>query len=305
MRGPPHDVKPLHFHLDQLVTFYLVATALSFTDAAEQLCLTQPAVSMQIRTLETRFGVKLVSMRKRVVCLTAAGEALVPHAEQVYRSALAAESLLRSHGGNSHLKIGVASALTLYLLPLVERFKDLNPDVHVTLKEGSSLKLLDELRESRHDVCLVADSNGAAADLTVRRLDAIAPLGLVVSPDNPLSSQDAVNWEDLAPYPLILRCEGSVSRNIVLDELATRGIAPTIAAELDSVEAVNWLVQHGGGVALVFLPSVAREITDHRLVVLPMVSGSVSVGIDLVVRPESVVPPACQAFISLAEEMVA
>ena len=56
-------MKPLHFHLDQLVTFYLVATARSFTEAAEQLCLTQPAVSMQIRSLETRFGVKLLSVR--------------------------------------------------------------------------------------------------------------------------------------------------------------------------------------------------------------------------------------------------
>ena len=84
-----------------------------------------------------------------------------------------------------------------------------------------------------------------------------------------------------------------------------RGIHPTIAAELDNVEATNRLVQHGGGVALVFLPSVSREIADNRLVMLPMVSGSVSVGIDLVVRSDSEAPAAAQAFISLVEEMVA
>ena len=298
-------MKPLHVHLDQLVTFYLVATARSFTDAAEQLSLTQPAVSMQIRSLETRFGVKLLSVRRRVVCLTAAGEELLPHAEQVYRSARSAELLLRAHGGGSQLKIGVTSALTLYLLPLVERFKDHYPGVCVTIREGSSLKLLDELRESRHHVCLIADSNGAATDLAVRRLQAVAPLALVASPDNPLSMQDTVCWEDLAPYPLILRGEGSVARNIVLDELANRGIHPTIAAELDNVEATNWLVQHGGGVALVFLPSVTREIADRRLVVLPMVTGNVTVGIDLVVRSEPELHSACHDFISLVEKMVA
>ena len=240
-----------------------------------------------------------------MVNLTDAGEALLPHAEQVYRSARAAESLLRSHSGATQLNIGVASALTLYLLPLVERFKVLYPDVRVTIKEGSTLKLLEELRECRHHVCLVADSNGAAVDLTVRRLDAIAPLALIAAPDNPLSGQDTVSWEDLAPYPLIVRCEGSVARNIVLDELAARDIHPTIAAELDNVEAMNRMVQHGGGVALVFLPSVSREIADSRLVMLPLASGSLSVGIDLVVRPESEVPLAAQAFISLVEEMVA
>lgn len=297
-------MKPANINLDHLVAFYLVATEASFTEAAERLCVTQPAVSMQIRSLEARFGVRLISVRRKAVHLTQEGRLLFPHAEQIFRSAVAAEALLKSRGAGVHLRIGIASALTLSLLPLIEEFKELQPLVSVTIKEGSSLNLLEELRECKHTLCLVADSGAVGKDLNVQHLNRVAKLALVASPDNPLCALAQVSWEDLAPYPLILRCEGSVVRNIVLEELRKRGISPTIGAEVDNVEAMNTLIRQDKGVALMFLPSITQEIADRELVVLPLDSGEVSVGIDVVTRNDADIPSVCRAFVALMAKSV-
>lgn len=185
---------------------------------------------------------------------------------------------------------------------MIEELKELHPPVTITIKEGSSLNLLEELRECKHALCLVADSGDLGKDLKVQHLNAVAKLALVASPDNPLSAMAQVSWEDLAPYPLIVRCEGFVVRNIVLEELRKRGISPTIGAEVDNVEAMNRLIRQDKGVALMFLPNITQEIADRELVVLPLDSGEVSVGIDVVMGNDTDIPSVCRAFVALMAE---
>jgi DNA-binding transcriptional LysR family regulator len=111
----------------RLITFYFVAREKSFTAAASNLCITQPAVSMQIKALEQQFGVKLIHVKKKRVHLTEEGELLLEQAAGVYHSSIAAERLLLHHGESGGLRIGVATALTLHLFPLVERVIDPHP----------------------------------------------------------------------------------------------------------------------------------------------------------------------------------
>lgn len=128
-------MKALKVNVDQLITFYFIAKEGGITDASELLCLSQPAVTMQVSTLQKYFGVKLINVKKKRVHLTKAGKELFPYAEEIYRSALKGESLLVSYR-NNNLRIGISGALTLFIIPVVDRFKALCPTVRMTIRDG-------------------------------------------------------------------------------------------------------------------------------------------------------------------------
>jgi DNA-binding transcriptional LysR family regulator len=294
-------MKPPRVNLSQLVTFYLVAKEGGLSQAAEKLCITQPAVTMQIKTLEGHFGVKLITAKRNKVQLTKAGEMLLPYAEEIYQVAIKAEGCLESYS-TTVLRIGVSAALTLYITPVIERFKDLYPAVRVKLREGRSIALVDELLDFEHDLCVVASLGGSNEHLTAYRLPHAEQMVLVAAPENPLAKKLRVTWEDVARFPLILHCEGSMARKVILDEFKHRGIDPSIGAEIDSVECMKQLIREGKGVALMFLPNVQKELDLQQLKVLPLPDGGARIGVDIVHRREVHLSRPCENFLSLVKK---
>ena len=295
MRAPL--INPYH-----LITFYFVAKENSFTVAANNLCISQPAVSMQVKALERQFGVKLIHVKKKRVYLTAEGEALLPQAEGVYHSSIAAERLLLHHGESGCLRIGIATALTLHLFPLVERFRDRYPSARVTLREGTSLRLVEELLDFKHDLCLVASSGQPRKNLKVFHARQTEKMVLVASPESPIAQKNEVGWKDLEHYPLILHGEGSVARKRMLEQLEKRGLRPRIATEIDNISGMKRLIQQDKGVGLMYLPNVKDEVADDTLAILPFDCGEVQLGIDVVMRREAEIVAPCAAFLGLVEE---
>ncbi|GAB4265816.1 MAG: selenium metabolism-associated LysR family transcriptional regulator [Deferrisomatales bacterium] len=286
-------------HVSQLITFYFVARDRSITSASEALCLTQPAVSKQIKALEEQFGVKLIHVVRRRVVLTEEGERLFPHAEAACRAALGAERLLRFYGGGGVLRIGVAAALTLYLVRAIDRFKERYPSVRVTVREGPSLEVVRELRDFRHDLCLVASLREPAPDLDVHHVRLTEQVVFVSAPGNPLAKRRQVGWEDLEERPLILQGEGSMARKLVLEEFRKRHLSPRIAAEIDNVAGMKELVAQGKGIAPMTRPNVAEELARGTLVALPLDPGEAGLGIDVVLRRTADRSPLCDEFLDL------
>lgn len=292
----------LNIHLDQLMTFYFVATAQSFTAAAEILCVTQPAVTAQLRSLEETYGVKLVYVKKKRAHLTEEGEMLLPFAEGVYRSALRAEELLKARGGEKSLRIGVAPALSHYLSPAVALFSGLYPFIRVVVREGSSRLLLEGLRDFSHDLCFVGSADERPEEFCVHKLRHAERMMLVASPANPLASKDSVGWEDLEGCPLVLHGEGSVARRLILEEFGKRALRPNIAAEVDNAAYIKQLVEGRGAVALMFSPNVEEDVAHDRLRVLPWGGGEIQIGIDVVLRKGAKMAPACTAFLKVLRQ---
>lgn len=286
-------------HLDQLVTFFFVATEKSFTAAAERLCVTQPAVTAQIRSLEESFGVKLVHVRKKRVQLSPEGELLLPYATEVYRAAIRAEDLLTQHGPGKVLRIGVASPLAGYVFPVVTLFAELYPSVRVVVREGSSLTLLEALRGFKHDVCFIASLDEVAPDLKRYHLRHAERMTLVAGRGGPLSDREEVDWSDLEGCPLVLHGEGSVARRLILQEFRKRGIEPRIAAEVDNLEYLKQLIELRAAVGLLFSPNVEAELSGHRLKAIPLKSGDLQLGIDVVLPAEAETTPLCAALLSI------
>ncbi|MGD0660631.1 MAG: LysR family transcriptional regulator [Syntrophorhabdales bacterium] len=291
-------------NVQQLMTFYVVAKEESFSVAAERLFISQPAVTQQIKALDAQFGVKLVHVKRKRVHLTPVGEQLVGYAEEVINRVMAAENFLKSYSlGN--LQIGVSCVLTPYLTPVIEQFKELYSSVTVSVREGPSLGLVEDLLDFKFDLCLVGTLPTVNKKLHVTRIPEVEKMVLVASPDYPLACTAEVKWEDLVHHPLIIQSEGSMARVAILRHFAKRNLTPFIGAEVDNIEFAKELARQKKGVALVFLPRVREEVAQGRLTIIPITDGEIRLGIDIVTNQERAVSPVLSAFLGLAEKYFA
>lgn len=294
-------MNPPKINMDQLITFYFVASEKSFAAASDKLCISQPAVTMQIATLQKRFGVKLINVKKKKVYLTKTGEDLFLQAEEICRGAMKAESLLEGYR-NNNLRIGISGALTLYLMPVVDYFKEIQPSIKVTVKEGRSLQLIEELIDFQHDFCIVGTFENINSQLRALHILETEKMVLVTAPHDPVSEMKEVMWKDLEKYPLILHCEGSMARRLILEEFRKRDIKPSISAEIDSIEGMKQLIEKGKGVGLMFPPNVKDEVAFGKMKIVPICDGDLKAGIDLVVVRDTELSPPAKAFLGLIEE---
>lgn len=293
-------MKSLHINLDQLVTFYYVAKERSLSRASEKLCVTVPAVAKQIKSLEAFFRVKIITVRKKQVYLTNMGTMLFPLAEEVYHAAIKAESLLL--GGKDNLRIGVSFGLTRRFLAILDRFKAIHPPISVTVREGPSLRLVSELLEFQHDLCIVATPSTLSSELRAFRVPRPYKMLLVAAPGSLLTRKREVKWEDLNNYPVVLHGEGSLSRKLVLEEFQKRNVKPFIAASLDSIEVINELVHQGAGVTFTPPWTVADDLAAKKLQVVHIKGGEVELWMDIVVHKRVIQTSACKAFLGLIGE---
>jgi len=225
------------------------------------------------------------------------GTMLFPYAEEVYHSSLKAESLLLS--SKNDLRVGVSFALTRRFLPIVDRFKEVHPSVAVTLREGSSLRLLAELMEFHHDLCIVATPSVISEELQAFRIPQPERVLLIAAPRTPLAKKEWVTWEDLNDYPIVLHGEGSLSRKLILDEFQRRGVRPFIAASVDGVEATKELVEQGIGAGFMTPCNIGQSLALERLKIVPLRDGELELSIDIVIHRGVLQTSASKAFLSL------
>jgi DNA-binding transcriptional LysR family regulator len=287
-------------NIQQLVSFYFVAKEKNFRAASEKLFVTQPAVTQQIKALEGQFGVKLIRINKQKVYLTKAGARLLDYAEVIVNHATMAENFLKSYRVNN-FRIGVATTITLYLTPAIDKFKEIFPSVMVSVREAPSFALIEDLIDFKFDVCVTGTLPRIDKRLHVTRMPEVEQLVLVAAPDHVLTRKVSVKWEDLVGHPLILQSEGSAAREVILQHFARRNLTPTIGTEVDNTECAKQLALQKKGVALMFLPSVKEELARGRLTIIPT-DGMIRMGIDIVTNQDLAVSPLTEAFMGIVKK---
>jgi LysR family transcriptional regulator, low CO2-responsive transcriptional regulator len=287
-------------NVSQLLTFYFVGKEGNITAAAEQLCITQPAVTKQIRALQNQFGVKLIHVKKRRVYLTEVGQELFLYAEEVYHAVAKAESFLQTDR-NTNFRVGISSSLTAYLTPILDAFKESNPSMVLNVKEGASVQIVEELLDFQHDLVLVPPLYKISGELRIIHIPEAEKMVLVTSPVGPLAMKEHIAWKDLHGCPFILHREGSILRQLILDYFKERNIDIHVAANIDSIAFMKRLVEKGKGLALMLPASVKEETAAKRLKVLPVTDGDFWLGIDIVMQKQITSSPACRAFLRLLE----
>lgn len=252
----------------RLVVFRAVAEELSFRKAADQLYLTQPAVSLQIKALEEELGVQLFDRTGHSIVLTPAGRVLLGYACQSGDLLLAAEQEIAAlhgvHAGN--LALGASTTIAQYVLPgLLSGFRRLHPRVHPTLVSGNTEKIVEAVE--KHTVALGL-IEGPAQNRHVKTepflRDELVP---IVAASHPWAKRDAVTTAELAAAPLLMRERGSGTRRIVEMALERQGIrrsALKIAMELDSTETIKSAVEAGLGIGFVSRCALAKDLRLGR-----------------------------------------
>jgi DNA-binding transcriptional LysR family regulator len=293
---PPFQINPQH-----IICFYFVGREKSFSAASKTLCITEPAVHQQIRALELQFGVRLVYVKKKRVCLTKTGENLFGYAEEVFNRAMMTETFLKRCTLNN-LDIAIAWTLLMYLMPIIDKFKESHPTVQVIIHEGPSMILREELADFKHDICLIGSMSGLDERLSALRIPEVERMVFVASPEHPLAKASTVKWEDLVRYPFIAQHKGSMAREVLDQHFEERGLKPSIGTEVDNLECIRGLAREMRGIALMFLPNIRDDLALGRLKIIPLLDGEIKLGIDILMNRELAMSPALEAFLKVIVE---
>jgi DNA-binding transcriptional LysR family regulator len=293
---------PLDLPPQQLRTLVTVARRLSYTRAAEELHLTQPAVSIHIRKLERALGSTLFEHIGRRVSLTAAGQALYAYAERV----LALEDELRATLADvgevpqGPFDIGTSTTIGISILPgLVQQFVAANPLVRLQVRVGMGAEVIAGLLDGQLDIGLMI------GDVEHERLEAEHILDdqlvLIVSPEHCWASAQSVGPHDLVGEPMLLTWPGNGS--LIVGQLAALGITLDIVARSNSHPAIARLVEAGVGAGIVSRLAVADELEHGRLVAVALRDVDLRRSVYLVVHRDRHPTPALRAFRQLVTEL--
>ncbi|HZL53986.1 MAG TPA: LysR family transcriptional regulator, partial [Solirubrobacteraceae bacterium] len=242
----------------------------SFSAAAEALSYTQSAISQQIATLEAETGMTLLERHPRGVSLTAAGQALVGHAEGILARLEAAEAALEAIAGLRGGRLRMASFPTAgaTLMPLaIAAFRASYPDVELTLSEGEPEEIAPRLRAGELDLALLFEFAGELPrprDMT--RIDLLEDrLFLALPREHRLAARQRIRLEDLAREAWVQTSSSSPCARHVVRSCHAAGFEPNVAFESDDYQTVQGLVAAGVGVALI--PELALSVVREDIVI--------------------------------------
>jgi DNA-binding transcriptional LysR family regulator len=247
----------------RLTVFRKVAERLSFRKAAEELYLTQPAVSMQIKALEEELGVVLFDRSGSHVGLTPAGKAMLKYAEESAHLLDDARRALAGFGGTQSgaLTLGASTTIAQYVLPrLLSEFCASHPRVHPTLISGNTEQIVKAVEEERIQLGFI-EGPPRSRNLTLKPF-LEDELVLLVPAAHEWAEQVEIVPQDLTRAPLLMRERGSGTRHIIELALQRQRIRPAslnVVMELDSTEAIKSAVEAGLGVGFVSRWAIAKD----------------------------------------------
>lgn len=286
--------------LAQLRTFAHVARLNSFSRAAEQLHLTQPAVSAQVSALEDALGARLFDRFGKKIALSASGQVVLEAAEAVLgrlerlRTDLA--DLKEQRAGR--VSVGASHVAGVYLLPeLLAAFRQEYPGIDADVRIEPARRVVEMLAEGEVDCAVIGegapihDSRVAVKPIARDELVLIVPSGHV------FAQMPDVEPRRLAQFPFVLPRRDSASSEHLQDRLAAEGIRLDNVLELGNIGAVKRAVEAGLGISIVSRLAITHELADGRLRAVPLRDMALQRQIDLCWHHDRPFSRASEAFI--------
>ena len=268
------DAHMKNISLRQLRLFESVATNLSYSRAAEQMSLTQPAVSMQIQQLEAELGLQLLVKTGKRVSLNQAGEEMLRQTRRILNQILIAEEAMAgfhltdgAKGGFLHL--GVVATAHYFAPAMLMAFANEWPGVKFKLTVDRRENILRMLQEHQLDVA-IAGYPPSEGDVEAEAF-AQNPHYVVASANHPLAQQKNIPWEALRDEPFIFREPGSATRQFFEHLLQAQSLQVKLSMELSGNETVKQAVIAGMGISFLSAHSFQIEIQANKLAVLDMI----------------------------------
>ncbi|RSL16600.1 molybdate transport repressor ModE-like protein [Edaphobacter aggregans] len=263
----------------RLRVFRAVAEEMSFRKAAESLHLSQPAVSQQIRALEEECGARLFDRaggegHGTQIALTEAGRVLLRYATKAAETMAEAQRALAALNDEvvGELRLGASTTVAQYVLPrILGAFLKQYPHVHLSLVSGNTEEIVEAVAEERVALGII-EGPAMRRDVKTERM-VRDEMVLIVSPNHGWAKTGAIEPEDLANVPLLLRERGSGSRRVVERALKQVGLplrSLKVAMELDSTEAIISGVEAELGVGFVSRWAVSKVLRLGTVRIVPV-----------------------------------
>ncbi len=289
--------------LAPLRTLEAVARHGSFSRAARELNLTQPAVSMQIGQLERRLGLPLLERVGKRAFATPAGEVLLAHAARAFRELEAGVEHVQQLRGvvAGRVRLGTSASISVYLLPrALGRFRARFPAIDLVVVTGTASAVARGLVANELDVGLVSlplrDRELVVTPFYRDELVAIAPA------EPRWRRHRAIRAAELAAHPLILFDRGSTVRREIDAWFARARVTARAAMELGNTEAMKKFVEAGLGLSVTSEFSVKADVAARRLVAMPLEPTLIR-QIGLVRRRDKPVAPPLAAFLGALDDL--
>ncbi|QHT67336.1 LysR family transcriptional regulator [Rhodocytophaga rosea] len=293
----------MHYTLHQLKIFTVVAKHSSITRASEQLNMTQPAVSIQLRNLQDQFDIPLTEIIGRKLYITEFGKELVTIAESILASTeeISQQMLARKGLLTGKIKFSIVSTgkyiMPYYLAPFYKKYPHVKLEMDVTNRR----QVLETMQENKTDFALVSILPG---QLEVEE-ELLMPnaLWLVAGRDfMPGTTAAAGDISLLKDMPILYREDGSATRIVTEEYMSTVSVYPSIKLELSSTEAIKQAVIAGLGASVLSIYSLRSELLTGDVRLLPVTGFPLYAYWRLIWLKGKRFSPACQVFLTSIRE---
>jgi DNA-binding transcriptional LysR family regulator len=291
-------------NFNHLLVFHKVAEKRHFTRAAEELFISQPAVSKQVHELEKKLGMSLFTQVGRKIYLTEAGQLLYHYSKQIFALAAEAEVALgeMTKLERGHLRVGASTTIGTYLLPeLLGLYRERYPHVQLSVDIANATEIQERVLAYRTEIGIVEGS--VTHNELFRKVWREDELVLIASPLSPFTSTDVhLHLRHLLENDasFILRELGSGTREVLEEALEMRGFQPIPPfIELGSTEAIKQAVRAGLGLAFVSEHAIKLELAAGLLRRVPLVDFKLTRPLFIVYPKQKRVSKAAHAFLEL------
>jgi len=250
----------------QLSYFKKVAETKSISRAAEELLLTQPAVSKQMRGLEEELGEKLFDRIGKKVYLTKTGQLLFGHVEKILRSVEEAKTAVRDMSGEcaGELVIGTSDHISLHRLPgILKAYITAFPKVDLKLRCHRSETILDMVGKNLVDLGVITLPR-LSANL-ISRVVWKDSMSLVFPKGHPLAALKTIRLKDIAQHGMILPEAGTTTRKNIDASFFRKKLIPNVTMEVAYIETIKGLVKVGLGISILPYKAVEQEVKSGAL----------------------------------------
>jgi len=292
--------------LHRLAVFVSVVERESFSQAAEDLCLSQPCVSKHIKALEKLYGVRLLERGRRPVAPTEAGKIVYRFVKNAIHSLEDLDNAMKEFNGGQTGVLAIGASVTTgnYLLPpILGRFKRQYPGVELRMRIAAPQYIYQAVQNGELQLGVTPGIN-VPKDLAVEAL-CKDELVLVAAPGHPLAGREKITVQELGEQGFIHSPPGTPIYELMKEALGKVGVSPSIIMAMDQIEAAKRAMQEGLGVSFLFRVSVEREIESGDLVGLNFEGPRFWAAYNLISSPTRYHSPLVRRFQSFLRSEVA
>jgi len=291
-------------NFNQLRVFYHAAKNLNYTAAANELFITQPAVTFQMKAFEEFCNLKLFKKRARRLFLTDEGRALFEYAETIFKYEKEIENAIEDMRELKRgvLSLGTTKAYARYFMPLMlSTFHNNYPNIKIQLNEGSSLDMTYSLLDFKIEVAVVAKA-GELPEVDFFPFSQ-EEMAVIVAPNHHFTEKKAIAFKNLANEPFIMKEKGSGTRKLVEQLFLNENCTPDILMETSNTEFIKQLVQRGEGVSFLVKEAVAAEIKEKKLAQVALKGRKFFLDVSIAYLKNQVLSPPAKAFVDTLSKL--